>query len=232
MLFNARPGYSQQVHDRAINLEQLFQTPSVLHCCLPSVTDPVGNPEVGRVILSSLLATATHTQHRSVKVVVLIDEFQRMVSRSLDIILQQARSRGVGVILTNQSSADLTAVDQNMADTIAGNTALQAWIKATDGIGVDQVRNFGGQYIEHMYSTTVSSSQNGPQTSRTTSEQILDRVSTGLIDRVNSSHDQYFLRITDDGGYAAYGGQMFVAQSGYHTATEQEYNDRMTRPWA
>ncbi|QEG37721.1 TraM recognition domain-containing protein [Bythopirellula goksoeyrii] len=228
---NARSGYSQKILDRAINLVQLFQTPSVLYCGLPSITDPVGNPEVGRVILSSLLATATHTQHRPVRVVVLIDEFQRMVSRSLDIILQQARSRGVGVILTNQSSADLRAVDQNMPDTIAGNTAFQAWIKATDNIGVDQVRNFGGQYIEHLYSTTVSSSQNGPQTSRTTSEHVLDRVSTGLIDRVNASHDQYFLRISDDGGYAAYGSQLFIAQSGYHTATEQEYNDRMTRPW-
>jgi len=118
-----------------------------------------------------------------------------------------------------------------MADTIAGNTAFQAWIKATNSIGVEQVREFGGQYIEYLYSTTASSSQNGPQTSRTTSEQILDRVSTGLLSRVNSSQDQYFLRITDDGGYAAYGGQMFVAQSGYHTATEDEYNERMTRPW-
>jgi len=228
---NVRPTYSQGILDRAVKLDQLFETPSVLHCSLPAVTDPVGNPEIGRIILSSLLNAASYKQHRPVKCVVLVDEFQRMISRSLDLVLQQARSRGVGVILTNQSSADLQAVDRNMADTIMGNTAMQTWIKATDGIGVEQVRKFGGQYIDYLYSKSVSHSTNGSSSSLTTSEQILDRVSTGLIDRVNSSHDQYFLRLTDDGGYAAYGGEMFVAQMGYHTATEQEYIDRTLQPW-
>ncbi|WP_425395430.1 hypothetical protein [Aeoliella sp.] len=228
---NARSTNSQEVLDRAIQLHRLFQVPTVLHCRLPAVTDPVGNPEIGRVILSSLFAAAAHTTDRSVKCVVFIDEFQRLTSRQLDLILQQARSQGIGIVLTNQSSADLVAVDPHMADTLAGNLALSAWIKATDSLGVEQVRKHGGQYIDFLYSKSVSNNSNGQQTNFTTTEHILDRVSTGLIDRVNSSRDQYFLRLTDDAGYTAYGGQMFVAQMGFHTATAQDYIDRTLAPW-
>ncbi|MEQ8849003.1 ATP-binding protein [Botrimarina sp.] len=227
---NARPTYSQEILDSAIQLESLFHTPSVLHCSLPAVSDPVANPEIGRVILNALLHAGAYSKKSSVKVVVLIDEFQRMISRSIDVVLQQARSSGVGVILTNQTSADLVAVDANMPGTLSGVTALQAWIKATDFLGVQQVQTFGGQYIDHMISTSVRDTSNGRETTYTRSEHLLDRCSSGLIDRVNVTPNQYFLRLNDAEGYAAYGGQMMVVQSGYHL-TKKEYDDLVSRPW-
>ena len=162
---NVRPTYSQEVLDSAIKLEELFKTPSVLHCALPAVTDPVGNPEIGRVILSTLLRVGANTSDRKVPVVVCIDEFQRMCSRSLDVILQQARSLGIGVILTNQSSADLATVDPNLVDTIAACTQFQAWMRTTDSIGKQQIIDFGGEYMAKLLSKTVSNSENGPVTS-------------------------------------------------------------------
>lgn len=227
---NARPTFSQEVLGGAINLESLFHTPSVLHCSLPAVSDPVTNPEIGRVLLNALLHAGAHTSKPSVKVVVLLDETQRLISRSIDVVLQQARSSGVGVLLTNQTSADLAAVDPNMPGTLSGVTSLQAWIKATDALGVQQVQTFGGQYIDYLNTTSISSNANGKQTTYTQSEQLLDRCSSGLIDRVNSTPNQYFLRLSDADGYAAYGGQMMVVQSGYHT-TQQEYEALVRRPW-
>ncbi len=56
------------------------------------------------------------------------------------------------------------------------------------------------------------------------------RISSGLVDKVNSTVNQYFLRITDDAGYAAYGGQTFVAVMDYHT-TQEEYERRVAAPW-
>lgn len=227
---NRRPNYGSDILSNSIQLESLFHTPGVLHCSLPAVSDPVTNPEIGRVILNSLLHAGAHTKNPSVKVVVLIDEFQRMVSRSIDVVLQQARSSGVGVILTNQNSADLVAVDPNMPGTISGVTGLQAWIKATDSLGVQQVQTFGGQYIDHLYSKSVRNTRDGQETTFTASEHLLDRCSTGLIDRVNSTPNQFFLRLNDEDGYSRYGGQMMVVQSGYHL-TEGEYKDLVNRPW-
>ena len=227
---NKRSTYSQEVLDSSIKLEKLFQEQSVLHCALPAVIDPVGNPEAGRIILSSLLTAAANTQTKKVPVVVVIDEFQRMVGRSLDIVFQQCRSNGIGVILTNQSSADLIAVDPNMPDTILGNTAFQTWIKASDLVSINQVQSLGGKYIDHMVSRSVVPTDNGSRTSETRTETILDRVSSGLIDRVNSAQNQFFLRITDDGGYAAFGGQMFVARMDYHVS-KSVYDNWGTAPW-
>lgn len=227
---NVRSSYPQEVLDSAIKLETLFKTPSVLHCSLPAVTDPVGNPEIGRVILSTLLRVGANTPNRPVPVVVCIDEFQRMCSRSLDVILQQARSLGIGVVLTNQSSADLATIDPNLVDTIAACTQFQAWMRTTDNLGKQQIIDFGGEYMGHLVSKTLSESKDGPVTSYSKKEQVMNRVSTGLIDTVNSNLGQYFLRITENAGYCAFGAQLFVGKMDFHT-TEAEFNRRSSAPW-
>ena len=209
---NRRSSYSQEVLDSAIKIDTLFETPSVLHCALPSVSDPVGNPEIGRIILGSLLKIAADMPSRNCEVIVFVDEFQRLCGREIDLVLQQARSLGVGLVLSNQSSADLHVVDPTLVDTIAACTQFQMWMKTTDNLGKQQIKDFGGQYIDQMYSKTLGTNGKGEQTSsQTSSEQLFDRVSDGLIDEVNSTQGDYFLRITENAGYAAYGSELFVA---------------------
>lgn len=227
---NCRSTYAPEVLDNQIQLSRLFQRPSFMYCGLPAATDPIAYPEVGRVLLTSLLSAATHTADRPVQVVVFIDELQRMCGRQLDIVLQQARSRGMGVVLSNQSSADLVAIDPNMPDTILGNTSMQCWLKATDSLGNAQVQNLGGQYIELFTSISESTTDKGTSTSKSWKEEVCDRVSTGLVDLVNSSQENFFIRLAESGGYARYGSQMFVAKSQFHT-TSDEYKERCQKTW-
>ena len=58
----------------------------------------------------------------------------------------------------------------------------------------------------------------------------MDRVSTALIDSVNSNMGQYFLRITENAGYCVFGSQMFVANMDFHT-TKEEFDRRSKAPW-
>ena len=229
---NFRESYEQNVLDSAVDFDELFLKQTVLHCALSAVKNPMASSEVGRILLVGILAAAANLQKRNRKLVLIIDEFQRVASRELDGLLQQCRSAGISVILTNQTSADLLAVDPHMPDTIAGNLAIQAWLKVTDRIGIEQVRGYGGQYIARMKSVSRTNTSEGNSSSTVTwSEQVLDRVSSGLIDRVNSNSNEFFLRINDNAGYAAYGGQLFVAQLIKHVPTEHEYRARIEMPW-
>ena len=104
-------------------------------------------------------------------------------------------------------------------------------MKTTDNLGKQQIKDFGGQYIDEMYSKTLGTNGQGEQTSsQTSSEQLFDRVSDGLIDEVNSTQGDYFLRITENAGYAAYGSELFVAHMDFHT-TKEEFDRRTNAPW-
>lgn len=221
---NFRPSFSQDVLKHAVNLESLFQTPSVLYCALPSEQDPVANPEIARMIQAAIFSTAAHLKQRPVKVIILNDEFQRMASRSVDLVIQQARSSGVGLVFANQTVTDLQLQDCDLASTLAGNTALRMWLKTPDSKGRELLVKKGGQYIEYMISRSRSVGGKSDVTTTSVCEHIVDRVSSGLIDQVDSSN-QFFLDLTQNAGYAAYGSQMFVAEMSFHI-TQQEHAQR------
>ena len=221
---NHRETFPEDV--KSINFQEFFRTPSVLHCALPSEADPIGNPEIGRLILAALFSTAANMKSRPTKVVVIIDEFQRMVSHSLDMVIQQARSSDIGLIFANQTTSDLMLPNCNLVETLAGNTCIQAWLKTTDIGGINHIIKTGGTYIEELYSRSTSINGKGEQSTQYgRQEQILDRVSPGLIDEVNASQDRFFMKVTENVGYASYGSQLFVAQSMFHTS-QKEHRER------
>lgn len=84
-----------------------FQCPELLYFQLPSMLMPSMAPEIARIVIYSLLFSATMTRNRHCQVYLVVDEFQRIVSDNLESILQLARSMNVGVILANQSMQDL-----------------------------------------------------------------------------------------------------------------------------
>ena len=94
--------YDPQVTREAIDLAEVFRQPQMLYFHLPSTTAPGSSPEIARLVTYMLLTAATQVE-RKVQVYLLIDEFQRMVARNLEYVLQLARSMGVGVILANQT---------------------------------------------------------------------------------------------------------------------------------
>ena len=167
--------------------------------------------EVGRLVAASILASARHSGTQ--RTVLVIDEWQEMCTRDLELLLSQARGLGVGVVLANQNAAQLVTKDMDMRPIVEGNTSLQAWMSVTDAVGREQLRRLGGQEIAILASQRL---QPGKETSVTFSQSLQDRVSGNLVSAITSDTRQFLIRITDNVGYACYGDLLFAARNMFH----------------
>ncbi len=221
--------HSSSVAQNAIDFSAAFQSPQHAYFALSAIQNGLVAGEVGRLAIAALLNTACAMKQRSHGVVLIIDEFQELVTSQLGLLLAQARGLGIGVILANQTTSQLVTKDCDLRPIVEGNTSLQAWFQITDDVGREQMKRLGGQQIVEFTSRHVSSREPF-QTSYTFSEQIVDRVPGTLVSAVSSDPRRCMLRLTDNEGYACYGDLMFVAQTMYHQ-TESQYKACCAMPW-
>jgi hypothetical protein len=153
-----------------------------------------------------------------------------MVAGTLELLLQQARSAGVGVILVNQTAGDLKQGSIDFTHTVEGNTAIQAWFKTSDRAGLEQLERLGGKTVDTLTSVSHTDGPNGSSRTVTKKEVLINRFESSDTTAAASEANAFILRITEDLGYAQYGGIPFVAKWNYHL-TEAEYDRRVNAPW-
>ncbi len=225
---NVSPHHPQSARDAALDLSSLFNKQGVAYWGLNSLVAPIVSAEVSRVILATLLASATSLQKKKHNVVLVIDEFQQMVAPgALQLALRQARSLGISIILSNQTVADLKTHKNDFVPAVEGNTATQIWMKGCGRDAIDQIQRLGGKYIDQLRSITTNSEGNH---SVTTQEVIVDRFDATTIAKVSSDVGSFLMRITNNDGYAQYNGIPFIARSDYHLEFS-EYQRRCSAPW-
>lgn len=224
---NANDSTSKEVRDNAIDLTAGFRKPSYTYFALSASINGLIAGEIGRLYASSLLVAAASMKKRAVRRLLIIDEWQCMVTNELTLLLEQARSLGIGVILANQTTAQLITPDGDLRPIVEGNTSLQAWLHITDDIGREQLRRLGGQEIDLLISKSINSEG---QATHTYSEYVTDRVPTTFTSTIGSKDQRYFLRLTDNAGYACYGDLIFVARS-YFNQHKKDYEAYCEMPW-
>ena len=223
-------GHEEKVHQNAIDLTEYFKTPGLLYCHLPATLSPGSSPEIARLFTYILLAAATKTT-RSLPVFLVIDEFQRMVASNLEYMLQLARSMGVGIILANQSMEDLKKSTTNLIPAVEANCRLRQWFSVSSSDDRARLIELSGQTVDTTTSWTESSSSSGTSnTSRTTTEQVVPRLTENDIALVNDHPFRSILRISRSAGYGQFGGLPVIVESQYHI-TEDEYHRRQDMAW-
>lgn len=232
---NFMPGTSQ-LHippESCIDLIDLFETPQAIYFNLPAATGSVVNAELARLVLFSLISSAQAASKPRKQVFVIADEFQRVVSRNIEVLLQMARSHDVGVILANQSLGDLNQRDANILSTVTSNTRLRQIFGVNDPAEIRQIIDASGESVIFSralsaFTEIVSGIISYPAT------MFRETPSTRL--RVNDlieASDHPFrsvLQLKRGAGLAQYGGYPFVLESVYHI-TEAEYQNRRNTPW-
>jgi hypothetical protein len=177
-----------------------------------------------------LLAAATKTT-RSLPVFLVIDEFQRMVASNLEYMLQLARSMGVGIIMANQSMEDLKKSTTNLIPAVESNCRLRQWFSVSSSDDRARLIELSGQTVDTTTSWTESSSSSGTSnTSRTTTEQVVPRLTENDIALVNDHPFRSVLRIGRSDGYGQYGGLPVIIESQFHI-TKDEYRRRQDMAW-
>ena len=222
-------GYSPEVASEAIDFTKVFTQPEVHYYHLSSTLAPGSSPEMARLVTYSLLAAATQTERRC-QVFLVIDEFQRMVARNIEYMLQLARSMGVGVILANQTMEDLRTSTANLIPPIEANCRYRQWFAVSSDDDRRRLVESSGQTVDLQVARSYSSGPNGNSKTVSYQEQIMPRLSTNDILLASDHPRQSIVRLSRGAGYAQYGGLPFVLESNYHIS-RNEYEERKATPW-
>ena len=215
----------------AVDLGTFFERQALLYAALPAQLGSTICCELADLLTKAITTAGTIARERKCKVILFVDEIQQMVAAGLDValLLRQARSLGISLIASNQTVSDLILPQVNLQATFEGNTAVQAWFKVSDTLGMEQLRRLGGRKLIYLHST---SSQSGPEArSTTTSQEVLvDRFATDEVAFAASHKDVFILRVTNNSGYAQYDCLPFYVRH-EHPISFQEYRRRLLAPW-
>ena len=217
---------SPDVLDHQIELSDFFVRPQLAYFQLPSTIAASAAPAIGRLVAQFLLLAGNHCP-RTNKVYLVIDEFQRMASDSLNQLFQMSRSLDIGLILANQSMSDLKAINKSLASSVEANCHVRQWFSVGDQAELEMLEKMFGTREELKYSHTAST--NG--SSVTTRWEDVPRASSTDLQSISDDPQLSILSITGDRkGYGQYRGVPFVVRSEFHI-TSEEYDRRKKFAW-
>jgi hypothetical protein len=210
-----KPGQSDWPLKDAIFMPDVVEQGQVIYFWLPAAGETSTVKEIANLVLYSLFAAVkNHRQGGGRKRAYLfIDEFQQMASEGFKLMLRQARSFGLSLILANQSEADLMTKQANrLLDVVRSNTQLKIYLSVSD--------MNTGKMLERA-AGVIPDAGNGGYRPRMTVNDI----------RFYSSHSDYAICwVTRDSGFTAYGGDWFGIRTGFHI-TPEEFERRDSAPW-
>ncbi len=226
------------------DITNVFRSPEVLYFYLPSAIGTASNAEFARFVLYSLLLAAKHASRETgpdglpktrTQVFLFIDEFQRIVSNNLELFLQQARSMNIGVILANQTLADLRKRSVNLIPSVRANCRFKQMFSVTDVEELQHLSESGGDSVslnltlgQHLDTGLFFEKERGKTVAG--SEQSLPRLSINDILLAGDHPNQSIVQIRRGAGYAQYGGMPFVLHSEFHI-DETTYGERQAAAW-
>ncbi len=221
--------YPDEVVEQAIDLADMFRRPQLLYVHLSASLAAGSAPAIARLFTYMLLTASTQTD-RQCPVYLVIDEFQRMVAQNLEYLLQLARSMGVGVILSNQSMADLKSDRRDLTPIIEANCRFRQWFDAPSSVDRALLKDVAGETIEELGGWSVGNSANGTTSSQSGSEVILPCLSTNEILDAGGHPKKSIIRLSRGDGYSQHAGLPIVIRSGFHISAS-EYERRKSMPW-
>ncbi len=212
--------------ENRLELVKYFQQPQVGYFRLPSTTSSIGAPSIARLILYFLIVAGRMTA-RKTKVHVIIDEFQRVGSESLEQILQLARSHDIGLVLANQSLSDLQVSSPKVYQAVFGNCAVRQWFSVNSEKDIDILGKLMGTREEIQETLTVG-------TERSSRSYRTEHVPRARVTDLHTISENPFLSVLQVGGsgrgYARYNGIPFVCYNDYHISAA-EFERRRKMPW-
>lgn len=121
-----RPALTGEAATSTIDLARTLNTDAGVVCfSLDSASDPSVATLAGSLALRDLQHAISARPSGVTPALVLLDEFSVLESDEIKGLLARARAKRVGVVLSTQSLADLTAVDLNLKTQTLSNTATK-----------------------------------------------------------------------------------------------------------
>ena len=217
---------------RSVDCASLFRSPQTLYLNLASGDGAAVARGTGVLTLHAIFQSAAQLRSgRRVPVYVFIDEFQRLASPNLEVILQQGRSMDVGLILSHQSMSDLDlggGVD--VRATVANNTAIKQTFSVGDVAEARELSEGSGGQVFLGRSWQSRSDARGDSVGTSWNETAAPRLSINDLMMMGDRPGRSLFQLRRGAGYAQYGGFPVLIDS-CHVITEAEFRRRKAAPW-
>lgn len=235
--------YPDSVRENAIHMPRVVAENQVVYFWLPAIIESATVREIAKLALYALVQAArqqTLAAGKPKQSYLFIDEFQRIASDNFKIILEQARSFGVGVILANQNIADLKTTEVDLRPTVQTNTRFKQCFSSVDVMQQELLMTASGEAIDYRYSysTNLLTERKGGRFPRhdvrethTFSEYSRPRLQRNDIIRASDDPLESIIQIHRGSGYTQFSG-FSIPIVGGHTTTKEDYERRTYRePW-
>ncbi len=241
-----RPG----VYDRRIDLPELLVTPQVIYFYLSAPQEPKTVSMIGKLALFTLLSAAAQTlEGERRQVYIFADEFQRLLSQSLEIFFEQARSMKLAFILANQDLSQLRNKGVDILALVDSCTAFKQIFTAHDINTMQLLEQISGEAQYHTARWTeyidrrvderadgVFGIEHAPEfvpeqmAAVNVQEGEGPRLERNTIIEVSADQFGSFVRFAQSSGFTRFSGYVTPLISEYHV-TQDEYRFRANAPW-
>ena len=155
-----------------INFRNVLEKNQVVYFWLPAPTQAMSVREVGKLVLYNLFFAAIQRRDQGGKkqAYLFIDEFQRIIGENLALFLEQARSYGIGLTLSNQNIDQLKTPDLNLWPIVRGNVRASLHFGSGDEREIDLISKASGETVAELLSQSTGDSigKGGGKTAGTT----------------------------------------------------------------
>ncbi|MGE3779099.1 MAG: hypothetical protein AB7F89_18075, partial [Pirellulaceae bacterium] len=224
---DALPG-RPELFDNAIELTDLLYEPQVVYFYLKAPVESLTTAGVAKLAVYSLFTAAAQDESiEKDRVFILIDEFQQMISSSVEQVLQQGRTLGVSFVLSHQTKGQTKQGGINIEETVESCTAYKHNYRASDLRSIEELEKLSGQGMYHRFAWTQSAPASdddeediAPKFSHTgdvmVSEGVGPLMERNLVMELSADPNGSFVRFTKDSGYTRFGGKATPMLSDFH----------------
>lgn len=147
--------------ERLVDFNRFFDQREVLYAHLDSRSMQLLSRDVGRLLLFSLLETASQRERRQSKtqVYVAIDEFHRLAARNIIEMLEDARSAGVGFLIAHQSSSSLKTRDADFYGILFENCSFKQCLTLEDPRVIELFQTIAGRIAEYRHGEAMTETE-------------------------------------------------------------------------
>ena len=216
-----------RVTEQSINMRTVVKNREVVYFWLPAAIETASVREIAKLALYTLFTSAYQHQRQeqeTPKTWVFVDEFQHIASLNFKLILQQARSMGLGMILANQADSDLWSKEANLKATVQSNTRFKQIFSMSNPQEREELGKASGETI--YYARKLDTEGLAVEEH----ERIGPRLMVNDIIALSDEPDTSIVLISRGEGYSQFGGYAFPVRSRYHI-TFEEYQRRQNAAW-
>ncbi len=230
-----------QAHEQRIDIPRMFDEKQVVYFSLSSALEPTTVNPIGRLALFQLLAAAAQVAGAGQRVYVVIDEFQRIVTETMRLFLEQARDFKVHILMANQTMGQLKSRKRNLTDVVEACTAYKHMFRATDLESMLRIERASGEAgYSQIGWNPADQTWLLPSASRAFIEtlsgflpwavRIGPRLERNTIIELSASPWTSLVRFSEGSGFTQFSGYYTPIIHEFHIH-EEFYQERKNRPW-